>query len=182
MYAKIETEGENHMPFLQQLLNIAQNPVLFVPASAWLIAQVLKLIINAIVNRKFDFSRLVGDGGMPSGHSATVTALALMVGLSEGFDTAVFGLAMIFAIVVMHDASGVRREAGKQAVSIIQMADMLNKHLFDEDEQVRTDTLKVFVGHTPLQVACGSGLGLIIGLVYYFWIGPALNVAPFYGM
>lgn len=170
------------MPFWESVLDIATNPVLFVPASAWLIAQVLKLIINAIVNKKFDFSRLVGDGGMPSGHSATVTALAMMVGLSGGFDTPVFGLAMIFAIVVMHDASGVRREAGKQALSIIQMADMLNKHLFDEDEKLRTDTLKVFVGHTPFQVACGSALGVVIALVYYFLIGPAVGIAPGYGL
>ena len=170
------------MPFWESVIDIAKNPVLFVPASAWLIAQVLKLIINAIVNKKFDFSRLVGDGGMPSGHSATVTALAMMVGLSGGFDTPVFGLAMIFAIVVMHDASGVRREAGKQALSIIQMAEMLNKHLFDEDEKLRTDTLKVFVGHTPFQVACGSALGVVIALVYYFLIGPAVGFAPGYGL
>ena len=167
---------------MDMIIDFVTNPVLFVPAGAWLVAQLLKLIINAIVNKKFDFSRLVGDGGMPSGHSATVTALATMVGLSEGFDTPVFGLAMIFAIVVMHDASGVRREAGKQAVSIIQMAEMLNEHLFDEDEQLRTDTLKVFVGHTPFQVACGSALGFALALVYYFWIGPSIGIAPGFGI
>lgn len=160
------------------VLEIVKNPILFVPAFAWFIAQVLKLIINAIVNKKLDVSRLVGDGGMPSGHSATVTALAVMCGLESGFDSATFGLAMIFAIVVMHDASGVRREAGKQAVSIIQMAEMLNKRLFDNDEQLRTDTLKVFVGHTPFQVACGSALGVVIALAYYFWLGPHLGIAP----
>lgn len=165
------------MGFLDTVLDIVTNPVLFVPASAWFIAQVLKWIINAIVNKKFDFSRLVGDGGMPSGHSATVTALALMIGLSGGFNTPAFGLATIFAIVVMHDATGVRRESGKHAISIIQMAEMLNDHLYAEDEkdQFNTDTLKVFVGHTPLQVVCGAALGAALALSYWFLIAPALN-------
>ena len=179
MYAHFETTRKE-IDFMDFVLDIVKNPILFVPACAWLIAQVLKLFINAIVNRKFDFSRLVGDGGMPSGHSATVSALAVMCGLIEGFDSATFGLAAIFAIVVMHDASGVRREAGKQALSIIQMSELLNKYLFEEDEQFKTDTLKVFVGHTPLQVACGSGLGIGIALLYYFLIGPELGIEPFF--
>lgn len=151
-------------------LQIITNPVLFVPACAWIIAQILKSIISAIVNKKFSFDRLVGDGGMPSGHSATVTSLAVMCGLSPsgGFDSAVFGLATIFAIVVMHDALGVRRETGKQAVSIIKMAELLNDYFSERDEIIKTDKLKVLVGHTPLQVVCGSLLGAAIAIAYYF--------------
>ena len=148
------------------LMQIITNPVLIVPASAWIIAQIMKSIISAIVNKKFSFDRLVGDGGMPSGHSATVTSLAIMCGFVNGFDSAVFGLAMIFAIVVMHDALGVRRETGKQAVSIIKMAKMLNDYFSEQNEYIKTDKLKVLVGHTPWQVVCGAALGTVIAILY----------------
>ena len=147
-------------------LNILTNPVLIVPGCAWIIAQVAKAVINAIVNKKFSFDRLVGDGGMPSGHSATVTALAVMCGLTEGFGSTVFGLAMIFAIVVMHDAMGVRREAGKHARSIISIVEQLNDYFSEHDKHIKTDKLKVLVGHTPLQVVCGAALGAVIAIVY----------------
>jgi acid phosphatase family membrane protein YuiD len=150
-------------------LNILTNPVLIVPGCAWIIAQVAKTVINAIVNKKFSLDRLVGDGGMPSGHSATVTALAVMCGLSEeGFGSPVFGLAMVFAIVVMHDATGVRAEAGKHARSIISIVEQLNDYLSEHDDKIKTEKLKVLVGHTPLQVFVGSLLGAVIALVYHF--------------
>lgn len=150
-------------------LKILTNPVLLVPTCSWFVAQVLKAIINAIINKKFSFDRLIGDGGMPSGHSATVTSLALMVGLSKcGFDSPEFALAMIFAVVVMHDATGVRRETGKQAVSIIKMAELLNDYFSEQDEHIKTDKLKVLVGHTPLQVVCGALLGAAIAIAYHF--------------
>ena len=152
------------------LIDIVTNPILIVPACAWIIAQILKTIINAIMNKKFTLSRLFGDGGMPSGHSATVTALAVMVGLFDprGFAGAPFAIAMLFAIVVMHDALGVRRETGKQAVSIIKMADVLNDFFTERDEKIKTDKLKVLVGHTPLQVVLGSLLGALVAIAYYF--------------
>lgn len=152
------------------LMQIITNPVIIVPACAWIIAQMLKTIISAIVNKKFSFDRLVGDGGMPSGHSATVTSLAVMCGFEGGFDSAVFGLATIFAIVVMHDALGVRRETGKQAVSIIKMASLLNDYFSEENTVIKTDKLKVLVGHTPLQVVCGSLLGAIVALVFQLFL------------
>lgn len=148
------------------LIDIITNPVLIVPGCAWIIAQILKSIISAIVNKRFSFDRLVGDGGMPSGHSATVTSLAVMCGIVNGFDSAVFGLASIFAIVVMHDALGVRRETGKQAVSIIKMAELLNDYFSEHDKHIKTDKLKVLVGHTPLQVVCGAALGAVIAIVF----------------
>ena len=147
--------------------DILTNPVLFIPGISWVIAQILKTIINAIVNKKISFSRLVGDGGMPSGHSATVTSLAVMCGLNAGFDSVIFGFATVFAIVVMHDALGVRRETGKQAVSIIKMAEILNDYLSEHNERIKTDKLKVLVGHTPWQVVCGSLLGAVIAILYH---------------
>ena len=148
-------------------MQIITNPVLFIPALSWVIAQILKSIISAIVNKKFSFDRLVGDGGMPSGHSATVTALAAMCGFDRGFGSAEFAIAMIFAIVVMHDAMGVRLEASKQAKSIISIAEVLNDYLSESDTRIKTDKLKVLVGHTPLQVVCGSLLGAAIAIGYH---------------
>ena len=148
------------------------NPVLIVPGVAWLIAQILKTVINALVHRKLSFSRLVGDGGMPSGHSATVMALALMCAfeVNGGLKSIEFAIAMILAIIVMHDAMGVRRETGKQAVSIISIVTVINDYIVEKDEQIKTDKLKVLVGHSPLQVVCGAVLGITVTLFYQFVI------------
>lgn len=151
------------MDFLQ----IFTNRYLLVPAFAWLVAQILKLIITAIMTKKVSLSRLVGDGGMPSGHSATVTSLAVMCGLFKGFGSVEFGISMILAIIVMHDALGVRRETGKQAESIISISRLLNDFFSEHDQHIKTDKLKVLVGHTPLQVICGALLGALIAILYY---------------
>ena len=150
------------------ILQIFYNKYLLIPAFSWLVAQILKTIINAIMTKKISFSRLVGDGGMPSGHSATVTSLAVMCGLFEGFGSVSFGIAMILAIIVMHDAIGVRRETGKQAESIINISKLLNDYFSEHDHKIKTDKLKVLVGHTPLQVVCGALLGAAIACAYYF--------------
>ena len=150
------------------ILKILTNPILIVPGCAWVIAQTLKLIINTIMTKEFTIERLFGDGGMPSGHSSIVTALAVSIGLFKGFDTAEFAIAFIFAAVVMRDAMGVRLEAGKQAASIIKIADLLNDYFTEHDDKIRTDKLKVLVGHTPLQVVCGSLLGAAVSIAFYF--------------
>ena len=142
------------------------NPVLLVPTCSWLLAQVLKTIINAVMNKKMEWSRLVGDGGMPSGHSATVSALATMVGFAVGFDSVEFAIAAVLAVVVMHDASGVRLETSKQAVTIISMVEVINDYLSESDTNIKTDKLKVLVGHTPLQVLFGSLLGIAVAVGY----------------
>ena len=147
-------------------LQIFTNPVLLVPACAWLIAQIIKTIINAIMLKKLELSRLFGDGGMPSGHSATVMALASMCGFEAGFGSVAFAISAILAVIVMHDASGVRRETGKQAASIISIAEVINDYLSEHDANIKTDKLKVLVGHTPLQVLCGGLLGVAISVVY----------------
>ncbi len=148
------------------ILDIIGNDVLIVSLASWFVAQLTKIVINGIVTKRFDIERLVGDGGMPSGHSATVTAMALMTGFRLGFDNPIFGIAMIFAIVVMHDATGVRQEAGKHARSIIELTEIFNEYLVEHDEEVKLEKLKTLVGHTPLQVVCGAGVGIIVVVLY----------------
>jgi len=151
---------------MEFLLDIFGNKILIVSMLSWFVAQLLKFIINSVVYKKVSLERLWGDGGMPSGHSATVSSLAAMCGWLYGFDGIVFGMSAIFAIVVMHDATGVRREAGKHATSIKEIADIINDMLAGETEQIRTEKLKEFVGHTPLQVLFGSLLGILTATLY----------------
>ena len=142
---------------------ILQNRILWVAAAAWASAQILKMIINAVMTRKLDFKRLMGDGGMPSAHSATDTSVAVAAGIICGFDSPVFAIAAILAFIVMHDAMGVRLETGKQAKVINDLVEALP----DEEEQnvAPQESLKELVGHTPAQVFAGACLGLIIALV-----------------
>ena len=98
------------------LYDLLTNRFLITSVSSWFVAQLVKTVIHAIVNRKLDVTRLFGDGGMPSGHSATVTSLATLSALSYGLGSFQFAVTGILAIIVCHDATGVRRETGKQAV------------------------------------------------------------------
>lgn len=154
------------MWILDLLNDFIKNHLLLAPLIAWLAAQVLKFIIHSIVEREIRISRLFGDGGMPSGHSATVSSLFVLVGWSSGLDSPVFALSFIFAIVVMHDATGVRLEAGKQATVIKQLTQAFNSMFFEKDEEIRTEKLKEFVGHTPTQVAFGCILGIVVGILF----------------
>jgi acid phosphatase family membrane protein YuiD len=150
------------------LIDFITNKFFITAVASWTVAQVLKVFIYAIINKTWDFSRLFGDGGMPSGHSATVMSLAVASGLAEGFDSTCFGIAMIFAIIVMHDALGVRRETGKQAVSIIKMAELLNDYFHERDKHIKTDKLKILVGHTPWQVVVGAFIGIAVAVFAWF--------------
>jgi uncharacterized protein len=143
---------------MQNIGDIFDNRVLLVALIACLVAQALKLIISLIKNRKFSVSVLVTAGGMPSAHSALVTALAAGVGQTLGWASPDFGVAMVFAIIVMYDAAGVRQAAGKQARILNQMID----ELFDEKHEFSQDRLKELLGHTPVQVIVGSILGVTI--------------------
>lgn len=148
------------------LYDLVQNHVFICAFFSFLAAQIIKSIISTVINKKFILERLTGDGGMPSGHSAVVSGMALMCGWCTGFSSSVFGVAMIVAIVVMHDASGVRRETGKQAVTLREMSAILNDWIKEKDEKIRTDKLKVLVGHSPLQVFFGSLTGICVALIY----------------
>ena len=139
------------------------NPILLVGAVAWLASQLSKAIIHLIITKHFQWDRLFGDGGMPSSHSATVTAVAVMTGQRCGWDSPIFAIATILAMIVMHDAMGVRQETGKQAKVINSMVEIINS--FGRGELTPEETLKEFVGHTRRQVVVGAVLGGVIALV-----------------
>ena len=139
------------------------NPILLAGVVAWLVSQLSKAIIHLIITKRFQWDRLFGDGGMPSSHSATVTAVAVMTGLRCGWDSPIFAIAAILAVIVMHDAMGVRQETGKQAKVINSMVELINS--FGRGELTSEETLKEFVGHTRRQVVVGAVLGGVIALV-----------------
>jgi len=146
------------------LVDLVTNPFLLTSLSGWTVAQVLKVIINGVVYRKWDIKRLFGDGGMPSGHSATVSSLATICALVYGTGSFQFACTAILAIIVCHDAMGVRMETGKQSMvlnEIIKSADVM---FSDEVAEVK---LKEMVGHTMAQVAAGIVLGVLDAIVVY---------------
>ena len=149
------------MDFLGDLVN---NRIFMASVSGWLVAQILKPIIHMWFNRKFVAERLVGSGGMPSSHSATVCALAAAAGMEYGGGSFQFAMAAVFAIVVMYDAIGVRRETGIQARVLNEMMELFTKM---GKEMSVEDKLKEFVGHTPLQVLMGALLGILIAVLMY---------------
>ena len=100
---------------MNDIQKLVTNKYLYVPLLLWFCIQVFKVICDLVKTKKFNFKRIMGAGGMPSSHTAVVTSLAMLVGKSEGFDSAMFAVALVFAMVVMYDAAGVRRAAGKQA-------------------------------------------------------------------
>ncbi len=146
------------MTFFQQL---TRNQTLMSAVTGWVVAQVLKTLLDISLNRSFNPERLVGSGGMPSSHSATVCGLATAAGLRYGTGSFEFAICFILAAVVMYDAIGVRQETGKQAK-------VLNRLLFEDllklDSVVLQEKLKEYVGHTPLQVLAGAILGIVIAV------------------
>ena len=149
------------------LWDLITNRFFIVSVSSWFVAQFLKTVIYALENKKWDWSRLFGDGGMPSGHSATVSSLAIMSALTFGFDCFQFAVTAILAIIVCHDAMGVRLETGKQAVKINEILEAFELLAPDKISEAN---LKEFVGHTPIQVMAGILLGIVNACVMYFLV------------
>lgn len=145
---------------------IFENKILTVGLIAWFCSQIIKFTLFIIINKKLDWDRLIGDGGMPSSHSATVTSVSVTCGFTMGWDSPVFGLAMILAVIVMHDASGVRLETGKQAKVINDMMEII--HALTAKDLDPKEQLEEFVGHTRVQVFAGFCLGLIIAVIANF--------------
>ena len=147
------------MKFITDLLS---NRIFVSAVLGWFVAQVLKTLIHLFITKQFVMERMVGSGGMPSSHSATVCGLATAVGMRYGGGSYEFAMAAIFAIVVMHDAIGVRMETGKQGKVLNEMLDIFT----NMGKQISVEAkLKEFVGHTPLQVLMGAVLGIIIAVI-----------------
>jgi hypothetical protein len=139
------------------------NRILLIALIAWAAAQMAKMIIYWIINKKFVLERFFGDGGMPSSHSAVVAALATATGLQCGWNSPLFAIAAILAIIVMHDATGVRQETGKQAKVINDIVKTLEAR--GRGELTPAETLKEFVGHTGPQVLVGALGGIAVAVI-----------------
>ncbi|KXG76808.1 divergent PAP2 family protein [Thermotalea metallivorans] len=142
------------MLFLEQM---AKNQVFIVALVSWFVAQTLKVIYTLIKDKKLNLYRFVGSGGMPSSHSSLVMGLSTAVGLKSGWDSIPYAIALSFALIIMYDASGVRRAVGKQAI-------ILNKIIEDRHHHkpIGEQRLKELIGHTPFEVFAGAILGIII--------------------
>lgn len=145
---------------MQIFNDIIHNKCVYIPFILWFLIQTFKVLTELIVNKKLDVKRIIGAGGMPSSHSAVVCSLATCIGRQYGFDSGIFAISMVMAFVVMYDAAGVRRAAGKQAR-------ILNKIL--ETPGLTTgevqEKLVEVLGHTPIQVFVGAILGITIGAI-----------------
>lgn len=140
---------------------ISEYRYLVVPFGTWFFIQLFKLVYDLVTTKQFNFKRILGAGGMPSSHSAVVVALCTMIGKEYGVNSAIFGLSIVFAFVVMYDAAGVRRAAGKQAKllnKIIQTPGLSNVEV--------TERLQEVLGHTPTQVFVGAFIGIVVGMIF----------------
>jgi uncharacterized protein len=164
---------------MQSLGVVFQNHILVVAIAACLIAQASKIVVELIVHKKLNFHAFVESGGMPSSHSALVTALATGIGMAKGLESGEFAIAAVFATIVMYDATGVRQAAGNQAKILNQVIE----ELFTGDHHLTEIRLKELLGHTPIQVLVGGIMGIVIAYlsaasmsgriswVYSFWMG-----------
>lgn len=141
---------------------ISHNKILVITLSVWALAQCVKVFLGVIRERRFNFRWFIGTGGMPSSHAAGATALATTIGLETGFNSLVFALAAVFALVTMFDAQGVRRSTGQQA-------EILNKILDDIywKGKIESQRLAELIGHTPIQVLVGSVFGCFLSIIFY---------------
>ncbi len=144
------------MSYLQQFMS---NSVFITALLGWFAAQVLKIILSW--DKKLDFKRIVGSGGMPSSHASFVMALTMAVGFESGFDSPLFAISAVMSFVVMYDAAGIRRSAGQQAAILNKLVESLVK----ADRPKTEKRLKELLGHTPIEVFGGAILGIIIAII-----------------
>jgi uncharacterized protein len=150
-----------NVPFLAAILGV-------------LFAQSLKPVFHKLLRGTWNFSSLVGTGGMPSSHSAAVMALATAVGMRNGFDSTLFAISMMLGLIVMYDAAGIRRHAGEQAMAINQLKAEFEKHLRPGSSQWfherRRKRLNEMLGHQPIEVLAGAITGIVIGLAVSLYV------------
>ena len=139
---------------------IISNQILITAIVGWFAAQIIKIIVDIFRYRKLDWRLLFATGGMPSSHSALVVSMTTATGLSQGFDSAVFAVATVFAFVVMYDAQGIRRQAGTHAYILNIIIKTIENPKINAEK-----ALKELLGHTPFQVLGGAILGIIVALL-----------------
>ena len=140
------------------------NDVIIASVCAWALAQFIKVLIGLIRKRQIDLRDFVSSGGMPSSHSATVSALTTSVAIIEGIGSVAFGISAMFAVIVMYDAAGVRQSVGRQSVVLNRIiAELRDRRPIAELEH----NLRVFIGHTPFQVIVGSAMGIIVAWLWF---------------
>lgn len=145
-----------------------QNHVLITAALGWLVAQTMKVLLVLIQNKRFDWRRFVGSGGMPSSHSSFVISLTTAIGYTEGIASPLFAVCAVLSFVVMYDASGVRRATGTQAKVINKLVDSYEE---SEEIEIFDEKLKELIGHSPIEVFAGAIVGLLTAIVafeYFF--------------
>lgn len=148
------------------LTGIFQNHSLLTALAAWLLAQILKPPVEYLRRGSWNWGYLLSAGGMPSSHSSLMVGATVGIGLHEGFNTAVFAIAIAMTMIVIYDAAGVRREAGRHAEKInILINELLNGH------PISDQALREVLGHTPMEVTGGIFLGLAVGILYWMYIG-----------
>ena len=152
--------------------DLITNYYLISAMAAWFLAQLLKIFTGFFKEQKFSVkTMLFGTGGMPSSHTATVAALSTACAIGEGFDSSIFAISVVLAIIVMIDATGVRRETGKQSRAL----NIIIEELLKSNDVKTLDThFKELIGHTPLQVVCGFITGMVAAL--------ALSFVPVFGV
>ena len=150
------------MEFVNGVVEFFTNPILLCAIFSWLLAQLIKLATTPCYKKDFSVKNtLFGSGGMPSSHAAAICATACSCGILEGYDSAFFAISAVLAMIVMKDAVGVRREAGKQAKVINEIAEEIGK----KKKTFKKVSLPELLGHTPLQVLLGALLG--VGMAYF---------------
>ena len=145
---------------MNNLIDFISNRYVFMPLLVWFCIQSFKVIWDLVKTKKFNFKRILGAGGMPSSHSAVVMCLAVMIGREWGFNSSIFALSLVFSFVVMYDAAGVRRAAGKQAALLNKIVNTPGLSI----PQVQERLVEV-LGHTPTQVFVGAVIGIVVGLL-----------------
>jgi len=147
---------------------IITNKALIIPICAWAIAQLLKVMVVLIEKRQLDLHYLVTSGGMPSAHSAVVSALAMSIALTQGLGSAAFGISVILALIVMYDSAGVRQSVGRQSVILNRI---MREFRFRRPVAELERDLREFIGHTKFQVAVGGLLGIFVASLWILITG-----------
>ncbi len=154
---RIALQLKTNMNFFEEIIT---NKCIYIPFLLWFFIQLFKFLTDLIVNKRINIKRIMGAGGMPSSHSAVVSSLAILIGKDYGFNSGVFALSLIMAFVVMYDAAGIRRAAGKQATILNRILETPGLTTGEVQEK-----LIEALGHTPIQVFVGAIIGVIVGAI-----------------